>query len=61
MIDEEAPADLGSGMNLDPSYHPADMCDEAREQAKAEAPAFVRQAMKDDGVKSWVTEYHFES
>jgi hypothetical protein len=56
MVDEEARADLGPGVNLNTSKEPIDVRGQASEKIKPAAPKPVRESVKEDCVKTRVAE-----
>src|SRR5205807_3522455 len=53
-------ADGGAGMDLDSRKEPSDLRNETRQQRDAGAIQAMGQAVKQDGVKSGITEYDLE-
>ena len=56
VVDEEAPADGGAGVDLDARQKAADLRDHARHQRHPPAIQPVRQAVQQDGVEAGVAE-----
>jgi hypothetical protein len=55
VVDEETPADASSGMDLDPSGEATQVREQATEKAELMPPQEMGQAMKPQGMKSWIT------
>jgi len=58
VIDEEAAADLGAGMDIDPRSRMGNLRDDAREKRSAEAIELVGQSMADDRGDAGVADEH---
>src|SRR5262249_10057132 len=61
MIDEEAPPDIGAGMDLDARQKTRDLRNHTRDQRYAGVVKFVRQPVQQNRMKTWVTEEYLEN
>ncbi len=60
MVDQQAPAELGAGMDLDPGQPPTDLRENAGAEHPAAAPESMGDAMEDDRMHAGVAEQDLE-
>ena len=59
VIDEQALADRGAGMDVDRGQHPPDMRDKAAEKIPAVPPQPISGAMEQQDLEAGIAKHHF--